>query len=105
MAGQVVMKGFLERQIPVMIRRLITMGPAIIVIVFGFDPTRCLVLSQVLLSFGIPFALVPLVIFTADRSLMGVLVNRRSTTSAAYCVALLIIALNVFLLYRTLLES
>jgi manganese transport protein len=67
----------------------------------GLDPTRTLVLSQVVLSFGIPFALVPLVMFTRRRDLMGVLVNRRLTTVAASAVTALIIGLNMFLLYRT----
>ena len=77
MSGQVVMQGFLHRQIPVFARRAITMIPALIVIGVGFDPTKALVLSQVFLSFGIPFALVPLLFFTSSRGLMGALVNRR----------------------------
>ncbi len=101
MAGQVVMQGFLERTIPVWLRRLVTMLPALIVIALGLDPTRTLVISQVVLSFGIPFAVVPLVRFTADRSLMGELVNRRSTTLLASVLAALIIALNLFLLWTT----
>lgn len=103
MSGQVIMDGFLRRRIPITVRRLVTMVPAIVVIALGLDPTRTLVISQVLLSFGIPFALVPLVMFTADKKLMGVLVNRRVTTITAALVALLIISLNVFLVYQTLL--
>jgi len=98
LAGQVVMQGFIRRQIPVWVRRLVTMLPAFIVIAIGVDPSRTLVISQVVLSFGIPFALVPLVWFTAKRDLMGVLVNRRLTTIAASIIAASIIALNVFLL-------
>src|SRR3989304_3390627 len=71
MAGQVIMQGFLHRQIPIWLRRVVTMAPAIIVIALGLDPTRTLVISQVVLSFGLPFALVPLVLFTSRRSLMG----------------------------------
>ena len=83
MAGQVIMQGFIHRQIPIWLRRLITMLPALVVIAFGIDATRALVLSQVVLSFGIPFALVPLVLFTRRRDLMGELVNRPLTTLAA----------------------
>ena len=79
MSGQVVMEGFLHRRIPVFLRRAITMIPALVVLALGFSPTRALVLSQVFLSFGIPFALIPLVAFTAKRSVMGALVNRRAT--------------------------
>jgi manganese transport protein len=103
MAGQVIMQGFIHRQIPIWLRRLITMLPALIVIAFGIDATRALVLSQVVLSFGIPFALVPLVLFTRRRDLMGDLVNRPLTTAAAVAVATLIIGLNLFLLYQTFL--
>jgi manganese transport protein len=102
MSGQVVMQGFIHRQIPVWIRRLLTMVPAMAVIALGLDPTRTLVISQVVLSFGLPFALVPLVQFTARRGLMGVLVNRRGTTALAWLVTGLIVALNVFLLYQTI---
>ena len=103
MAGQVIMQGFIHRQIPIWLRRLITMLPALVVIAFGIDATRALVLSQVVLSFGIPFALVPLVLFTRRRDLMGDLVNRPLTTVAAAAVATLIIGLNLFLLYQTFL--
>ena len=103
MAGQVIMQGFIHRQIPIWLRRLITMLPALVVIAFGIDATRALVLSQVVLSFGIPFALVPLVLFTRRRDLMGDLVNRPLTTVAAGAVATLIISLNLFLLYQTFL--
>jgi manganese transport protein len=101
MAGQVVMQGFVRRQIPIAVRRLVTMAPAFVAIGIGVDPSRTLVISQVVLSFGIPFALVPLVLFTSRRSIMGVLVNHRLTTAAATAVAALIIGLNVFLLAQT----
>jgi manganese transport protein len=105
MAGQVIMQGFLHRQIPLWLRRLITMLPALAVIAIGLDPTRTLVISQVVLSFGIPFALIPLVLFTRRQDLMGPLVNHRFTTAMAAAVASLIVALNVFLLYQTLAGS
>ena len=102
LAGQVVMQGFIARTIPIVLRRLVTMAPALVVLGVGTDPTNALVLSQVVLSFGIPFALVPLVLLTRRRDVMGTLVNRRITTVAATIAAGLIIALNVFLLIRTL---
>jgi manganese transport protein len=101
MSGQVVMQGFVRRQIPLWIRRLVTMIPAFVVIGIGLDPSRTLVISQVVLSFGIPFALIPLVVFTSKREIMGSLVNRRLTIAAASVVAALISALNVFLLVQT----
>jgi manganese transport protein len=101
MSGQVVMQGFIRYQIPIFLRRAITMAPALIVIAVGVDPSRALVLSQVFLSFGIPFALIPLLIFTRDRGLMGTLVNRRLTTAVAALVAGVIIMLNAYLLMQT----
>ncbi|HVO39052.1 MAG TPA: Nramp family divalent metal transporter [Spirochaetia bacterium] len=101
MAGQVIMKGFLRREIPSWVRRLATMVPSLIVIALGLDPTRTLVISQVVLSFGLPFAIIPLAIFTAQRDVMGVLVNRRLTTMAAAAAAALVVLLNVYLLYQT----
>ena len=103
MSGQVVMQGFIQRQIPLFLRRAITLAPALIVLAIGVDPSRALVISQVVLSFGIPFALVPLVIFTSRRNLMGSLVNTRATSVAAWAIAAVIICLNVFLLYQTFL--
>ena len=100
MAGQVIMQGFLHRKIPIWLRRVVTMAPAIVVIAMGLDPTRTLVISQVILSFGLPFALVPLVLFTSRRTLMGGLVNRAGTTALAAAATAVIIALNLFLLYR-----
>ncbi len=101
MAGQVIMQGFLGWKLPLWLRRGVTMAPALIVIGLGVNTTDTLVISQVILSFGIPFALLPLVIFTARPHLMGVLVNRRITTIAAWIVASIIVALNGFLLYET----
>jgi manganese transport protein len=98
MSGQVVMQGFLHRQIPIFVRRAITMVPALIVIGIGFNPSKALVLSQVFLSFGIPFALIPLLIFTSRRKLMGSLVSRRPVIAAAGLVTAMIIGLNVYLL-------
>lgn len=101
MAGQVIMQGFLHQHIPVWLRRLLTLLPALVVIAIGLDPTYTLVLSQVVLSFGLPFAVIPLLIFTSRRDIMGVLVNRRSTTIILGLVSALIIGLNLFLLYQT----
>jgi manganese transport protein len=100
MAGQVIMQGFLHRRIALWLRRLVTMVPAVLVIALGLDPTRTLVISQVVLSFGLPFALVPLVLFTSRRSVMGGLANRPVTTLAAWMATGVIVALNLFLLYR-----
>src|SRR3954454_14655798 len=101
MSGQVVMQGFVQRRIPLWVRRLVTMMPAFVVIGSGADPSRTLVLSQVVLSFGIPFALIPLVMFTSRPEIMGALVNRRLTIAAAAAVAALISGLNIFLLVQT----
>jgi manganese transport protein len=101
MSGQVVMQGFIRRRIPLFVRRIVTMIPAFVVIGIGLDPSRTLVISQVVLSFGIPFALIPLVMFTSRRDVMGQLVNKRSTIAAAVVVAALITGLNVFLLAQT----
>ncbi len=100
MAGQVIMQGFLNFHIPVWIRRLATMLPSMIVILIGLDPTRTLVISQVVLSFGLPFAVIPLVIFTARRKVMNVLVNHRLTTVISSLVAALIVFLNIYLLIQ-----
>ncbi|MCM2129747.1 Nramp family divalent metal transporter [Larsenimonas rhizosphaerae] len=102
MSGQVVMQGFLKISIPLYLRRLITMVPALGILAAGVDPTTALVMSQVVLSFGIPFALIPLLLFCSNRALMGSLVNHRLTTLAAWTIATVIIALNVFLLQQTL---
>jgi len=100
-AGQVVMAGFVGLRIPLLLRRAITMIPAIIVLAIGVSPTNALVLSQVILSFGIPFALIPLLLLTRRPDIMGVHVNRRTTTWAAIAIAAIITALNVFLLAQT----
>ena len=101
-AGQVMMQGFLHRHIPVWLRRLITIIPSLTVIALGLDPTRTLVISQVILSFGLPFAIIPLIIFTKNKSLMGVLVNRKVTTILLSFIAGLIIFLNIYLIYQVL---
>ncbi len=100
-AGQVIMSGFINRTIPLALRRLVTMSPALIVLAIGVDPSRALVISQVVLSFGIPFAVVPLILLTSNRDVMGTLVNRRLTTVIAGALAVAIVCLNVFLLYQT----
>ena len=102
-AGQIVMQGFIARRIPLFVRRAVTMAPALLVLGLGVNTTDALVISQVVLSFGIPFALVPLIMLTCRESLMGKLVNRPLTTAVASVIAALIIALNAFLLYDTLL--
>src|SRR6185437_14562932 len=91
LSGQVVMQGFVRRRIPIAVRRLVTMLPAFVVIGVGLDPTRTLVVSQVVLSFGIPFALIPLVWFTSRRAVMGEFANARVTTVVAAIVAALIV--------------
>jgi len=101
MAGQVIMQGFLRRRIPSWIRRLATMVPSMVVIMIGLDPSRTLVVSQVVLSFGLPFAIIPLVMFTRRKDLMGVLVNRPVTTALAAAAAAIIVFLNLYLLYQT----
>jgi manganese transport protein len=99
-SGQVVMAGFVNRQIPLTLRRAVTMAPALIVLAIGVNPTSALVLSQVVLSFGIPLAVIPLVMMTGRRSVMGPFVNRGLTSLAAWGCAGLITALNVFLIVQ-----
>jgi manganese transport protein len=101
MAGQVVMQGFINRRISLFLRRFITMLPALVILAIGVNPSRSLVISQVVLSFGIPFALIPLLIHCRNRNVMGALINRRITTGIASVVVTLIVSLNVFLLYQT----
>jgi manganese transport protein len=103
MAGQVVMQGFIRRRIPIFVRRAVTLAPALLVLAIGVDPTDALVGSQVVLSFGIPFALVPLLIIAGKREVMGDLVNPRWLSALAGLIAAMIIALNVFLLYEVFL--
>ena len=98
MAGQVVMQGLVGFTVPLWLRRLVTSLPAVVVVMLGIDPTRTLVISQVVLSFGIPFALVPLLVFTSNRALMGELVNRPVVRRLGWVVAALIIGLNALLL-------
>ena len=100
MAGQVVMQGFIRRRIPIFIRRAVTLAPALVVLGAGLNPTDALVASQVVLSFGIPFALVPLVMLGSKRDVMGSMVNPRWLTVIVGILASLIIALNVFLLQQ-----
>ena len=98
MAGQVVMQGFIDRRVPLFLRRVVTMAPALIVLAVGWNASQALVLSQVVLSFGIPFALIPLLLFCRDRGLMGELANSRLTNIAATGVVGLIVLLNLYLL-------
>ena len=100
-AGAVIMQGLLHRSVPLVIRRLVTLCPAVVVLALGLEPTRTLVLSQVVLSFGIPFALFPLVRLTSNRALMGTDTNHRATTTVGWVVAVMISLLNVVLLYLT----
>lgn len=99
MSGQVVMQGFVHFSIPSWLRRVLTMLPAFVMIVLGLDPTKVLVLSQVVLSFGIPFAVVPLLLFSARRDLMGVLVSSKPVLVLGWVIAAIIIALNFYLLW------
>jgi len=101
MSGQVIMQGFLEWHIPIWVRRLVTILPSLVVIFWGLDPTRTLVISQVVLSFGLPFAIIPLNLFCQRRDLMGELVNRRLTTMVGWIVTVLIMVLNLYLLHQT----
>ncbi|RQW13875.1 divalent metal cation transporter [Paenibacillus rhizophilus] len=101
MAGDVVMQGFINRRINLYLRRAITTIPPLAIILSGVDPTQALVMSQVILSFGIAFALIPLVIFTSDRKLMGGLVNRRITSALGWVIAGIVVALNLFLIVET----
>jgi manganese transport protein len=101
-AGAMIMQGLLRATYPLLVRRLVTLVPALLVLASGVDPTRALVLSQVVLSFGIPFALVPLVRLTGDRSVMGEDTNATVTTVLAWSVAALITLLNGALIWLTL---
>ena len=101
LAGQVVMQGFVRFHIPLWVRRPITMMPSFVVILMGLDPTRILVMSQVLLSFGIALALVPLLMFTSDRALMGELVNTPTIKRVGWLIVILVVALNGWLLVGT----
>jgi len=100
-AGAMIMQGLLDRSIPMLVRRLVTLAPALLILSLGLNPTRTLVLSQVVLSFGIPFALLPLVRLTSDRKLMGVDANHRVTTVVGWVIGVMISLLNVVLIYLT----
>ncbi|WP_272492830.1 MULTISPECIES: Nramp family divalent metal transporter [Peribacillus] len=102
MTGDVVMQGFIKRHIPIYLRRVITTVPPLLIILWGVNPSKALVMSQIVLSFGIAFALVPLIMFTSDKKIMGSLVNHKITSCIAWLIAVLIIGLNLFLLYETL---
>jgi manganese transport protein len=102
-AGQVVMQGFIRRRISLFVRRALTMAPSLIVLAAGVELTKTLVISQVVLSFGIPFALVPMVALTRRKDVMGALVNRRLTSLVAGGIAAVVIALNLFLIADALL--
>ncbi|GAB18464.1 manganese transport protein MntH [Gordonia effusa NBRC 100432] len=98
-AGQVVMAGFMNWRLPLFLRRAITMAPALIVLAVGVNASEALVFSQIVLSFGIPFALIPLLLLTRQRSVMGEMVNRRGTTIAMTAITVVITGLNLYLLY------
>jgi manganese transport protein len=100
-AGAMIMQGLLHRRVPMIVRRLVTLCPALAILALGFDPTRALVLSQVVLSFGIPFAVLPLVMLTSNRKLMGSDTNHPVVTALGWAVALLVSVLNVVLIYLT----
>jgi manganese transport protein len=100
-AGAMIMQGLLNWSVPMLVRRLITLSPAVAILALGFDPTRTLVLSQVVLSFGIPFAVLPLVRLTSNPEVMGSDTNHRATTLIGWVVAVLISLLNVALIYLT----
>jgi manganese transport protein len=101
MAGQVIMQGFVGFKIPIWVRRVVTMLPAFIVIGLNLPTGTALVISQVVLSIVLAFAVVPLVMFTSRRDIMGVLVNRPITRAAAWACAAVIVVLNVLLIYKT----
>ena len=102
LAGDVVMQGFIRRKIPLYLRRAITMLPPLVIIASGVNATYALVLSQVVLSFGIAFALVPLVMFTSKRDIMGSLVNHLITTILGWFVVVIVVVLNIYLLWETI---
>jgi manganese transport protein len=100
MAGQVVMQGFIDRSIPLMLRRAVTLAPALFILAIGLSPTDALIGSQVILSFGIPFALIPLVLLGRRSSVMGALANPSWLTALVWVIAALVIGLNAFLLVQ-----
>jgi manganese transport protein len=100
-AGAMIMQGLLHRSVPMLLRRVVTLCPALIILAVGIDPTRTLVLSQVVLSFGIPFAVLPLVKLTSDRALMGRDANHPITTIVGWAVGIMISLLNMVLIWLT----
>lgn len=100
-AGATIMQGLLMRRIPIFVRRVVTLIPALLILALGADPTQSLVISQVLLSFGIPFALIPLLRLTNDRAVMGESVNGRPVRLALGVIVVLVVALNLALIYLT----
>ncbi|RYM05877.1 divalent metal cation transporter [Sporolactobacillus sp. THM7-7] len=101
LAGDIIMQGYIRKRIPIFIRRICSMLPPLAIVISGANATYALVMSQVVLSFGIALALIPLIIFTSRKDIMGNLVNRKLTSSVAWVIAAIIICLNVFLLYQT----
>jgi manganese transport protein len=101
-AGAMIMQGLLHRSVPMLVRRMATLAPALLILALGFNPTRTLVLSQVVLSFGIPFALLPLIRLTSNRALMGTDTNHRVTTAVGWVIGTMISLLNVVLIYLTI---
>ncbi|MCE4940935.1 Nramp family divalent metal transporter [Bacillus velezensis] len=99
LSGDIIMQGFIRYRIPLYLRRFITIIPPMIIIISGINATEALVWSQVVLSFGIAFALVPLIMFTSNKRLMGALTNRKWVTALAWLIAVLVIALNLFVIY------
>nr|WP_253073950.1 Nramp family divalent metal transporter [Bacillus velezensis] len=99
LSGDIIMQGFIRYRIPLYLRRFITIIPPMIIIISGVNATEALVWSQVVLSFGISFALVPLIMFTSNKRLMGALTNRKWVTALAWLIAVLVIALNLFVIY------
>jgi manganese transport protein len=100
-AGAMIMQGLLHRSVPMLVRRLVTLCPAVAILALGLDPTRTLVLSQVVLSFGIPFAVLPLIRLTSNRKLMGTDTNHPITTVIGWAVGILISLLNIALIWLT----
>ncbi|MET1250294.1 Nramp family divalent metal transporter [Sporolactobacillus sp. STCC-11] len=101
LAGDIMMQGFIHKRIPVFLRRICSMLPPLILIISGANATKALVMSQVVLSFGIALAIIPLIVFTSNKAIMGQLVNHKVTTATAWAIAAVVICLNVFLLYQT----
>ena len=101
MAGQVIIEGFLNIRFSIFLRRLLTLVPAIVVIASGLDPLKILILSQVVLSFALPFALIPLLLLTGNCKVMGEFVNRRTTHGLGWLTVSVVVGLNLFLLWQT----